>query len=68
MDDPNDIVASFTYCLHALRLDYKTTCDALDKWSGGDPQEQEFLDCKKKELFRALVEHSFNEIDTDSAP
>ena len=39
----DDIVATFSYDIHALRLEYKTTCDALEHWRGGDPTEQEFL-------------------------
>jgi hypothetical protein len=44
--------------LNALRLEYKTTCDALRNWPGGDPSEQDFLECKKQEIFRALAEQS----------
>jgi hypothetical protein len=39
-------------------LEYKTTCDALRNWPGGDPSEQDFLECKKQEIFRALAEQS----------
>lgn len=52
-------VVTFSYDINGLRLEYKTTCDALDKWAGGDPREQEFLTYKKQELFRALAEQSF---------
>jgi|TARA_R100000081_G_C4663717_1_gene88946 hypothetical protein len=58
MDDP---VASFSYNLKALRLEYKTTCDALRNWPGGDPEEQRFLIHKKEQVFRLLLEHSFLE-------
>lgn len=55
----DDVVATFSYNLVALRLEFKTTCDALRNWPGGPPEEQEFLEQKKQELFRALMEHSF---------
>jgi|TARA_Y100000589_G_scaffold161622_1_gene153550 hypothetical protein len=54
----NEPVATFSYDLNALRLEYKTTCDALRNWPGGDPNEQDFLECKKQEIFRALAEQS----------
>lgn len=56
----DDAVAHFSYDLTALRLEYKTTCDALAYWRGGDPAEQEFLLEKKQEVFRALAEASFS--------
>ena len=55
----DDAVAHFSYDLTALRLEYKTTCDALTHWRGGDPAEQQFLMGKKQEVFRALAEASF---------
>ena len=54
----NESVATFSYDLNALRLEYKTTCDALRNWPGGDPNEQDFLECKTQEIFRALAEQS----------
>jgi len=49
-----------SYDIRGLRLEYKTTCDAYDRWPGGDPQEQIFLEQKKKKLFRLLAEHCFD--------
>ena len=54
-------IAQFSYDLTALRLEYKTTCDALTYWRGGDPAEQQFLLEKKQEVFRALAEASFSD-------
>ena len=53
-----EIVASFNLDLRALKLEFKTTCDALRNWPGGPAEEQEFLGYKKQELFRALVEQT----------
>ena len=54
-----EIVASFNLDLRALKLEFKTTCDALRNWPGGPAEEQEFLEHKKQELFRALVEQTY---------
>ena len=56
---PNDIVATFNLDLQALKLEFKTTCDALKNWTGGPAEEQEFLEYKKQELFRVLVEQTY---------
>ena len=56
---PNDIVATFNLDLQALKLEFKTTCDALKNWAGGPAEEQEFLEYKKQELFRVLVEQTY---------
>jgi len=55
-----DVVATFNYNLAALKLEFKTTCDALRNWPGGAAEEQDFLLHKKQELFRALMEHSYD--------
>ena len=55
----NDIVATFNLDLQALKLEFKTTCDALKNWTGGPAEEQEFLEYKKQELFRVLVEQTY---------
>ena len=56
-----EIVASLHLDLRSLKLEYKTTCDALRNWPGGPAEEQEFLEYKKQELFRALLEHTFHD-------
>ena len=56
----DDAVAHFSYDLTALGLEYKTNCEMLANWCGGDPAEQEFLLEKKQEVFRALAEACFS--------
>ena len=56
-----EIVASFHLDLRALQLEFKTTCDALRNWPGGPAEEQEFLEYKKRELFRALLEQTLQD-------
>ena len=58
-DPSHEIVATLHLSSGALRLAYKTTCDALRNWSGGDPLEQQFLAESKDQLFRCLLEQSF---------
>ena len=58
-DHSDEIVAIVQLSQEALRLAYKTTSDALRNWPGGDPQEQQFLAESKDQLFRCLLEHSF---------
>jgi len=58
-DSSGEIVATVHLNQKALRLAYKTTCDALRNWSGGDPLEQQFLAESKDQLFRCLLELSF---------
>lgn len=58
-DYSGEIVATVHLNLEALRLAYKTTCDALRNWPGGDPLEQQFLAESKDQLFRCLLEQSF---------
>jgi hypothetical protein len=48
-----------------LELIYKSVCLHLDKWSGGDPQEQVNLGHLKSNLFRILLESQFPENSTD---
>ena len=58
-DHSQEIVATVHLSREALRLAYKTTCDALRYWPGGDPLEQQFLAESKDQLFRCLLEQSF---------
>ncbi|MAR08157.1 MAG: hypothetical protein CL862_13820 [Cyanobium sp. NAT70] len=53
-------VASIEFDHNGLRLAYKTTSDALDRWGGGDPVEQEFLMHMKDQLFRCLMESTLS--------
>ena len=57
-------VASFAYCINSLRLEYSTTCKALDLWPGGDPQEQEFLLKKKDQVYRCLLDYTLQNLET----
>ena len=58
-DYSGEIVATVHLNLEALRLAYRTTCDALRNWRGGAPLDQQFLAESKDQLFRCLLEQSF---------
>ena len=43
-----------------LYLLYKSVSVHLDKWTGGDPDEQERLQYLKNFLYRVVLEYKFN--------
>ena len=62
-DRSDEVVAVLHLNHEALKLAYKTTCDALRNWPGGNPDEQLFLVEIKDQLFRCLLEQSMGEHD-----
>ena len=44
-----------------LHLIYKSVSVHLDKWTGGDPEEQERLQYLKNFLYRIVLEYNFNQ-------
>jgi len=56
-------VASFSYCINSLRLEYRTTCKALELWPGGDPAEQAFLLKKKDQVYRCLLDYTLENME-----
>ena len=42
-----------------LQLIYKSVSVHLDKWTGGDPEEQERLQYLKNFLYRIVLEYKF---------
>ena len=57
--DPNEIYINLDITKDGLALVYRSVCFHLDKWSGGDPREQEALVMMKDNLFRLLLESQF---------
>ena len=51
--------------IEGIRLVHKAFKIAVDKWPGGDPVEQEELIAMRDNFFRIILEHQFNNIDTD---
>ena len=43
-----------------LHLIYKSVSVHLDKWTGGDPEEQERLQYLKNFLYRIVLEYKFS--------
>jgi len=44
-----------------VRILYKSVSYHLDKWSGGEPEEQERLYYMKGWLYRMILDYQFNE-------
>ena len=47
--------------IDAIRLIHTGLSQAVEKWSGGDPQEQEDLIAMRDNFFRLILENQFNE-------
>ena len=47
--------------IDAIRVIHTGLSQAVQKWSGGDPQEQEDLIAMRDNFFRLILENQFNE-------
>ena len=47
--------------IDAIRLIYTGLSQAVEKWSGGDPQEQQDLIAMKNNFYRLILENQFDE-------
>ena len=45
--------------IEAVRVIHTGLSQAVDKWSGGDPMEQEDLLAMRDHLYRIMLEHRF---------
>lgn len=57
--NPNQEYINLDITKDGLELIYKSVCVHLDKWSGGDANEQVALGHLKNNLFRILLERQF---------
>ncbi len=46
--------------IQAVRCIHKGLKQAVDKWSGGDPMEQEDLITMRDHFYRIMLEHRFD--------
>ena len=46
--------------IQAVRIIHKGLKQAVDKWSGGPPEEQEDLQAMRDHFYRIILEHSFS--------
>ena len=46
--------------IQAVRIIHTGLKQAVDKWSGGDPAEQEDLSTMRDHFYRIILEHSFS--------
>jgi len=54
-----NIAAQMEMDLNALRVLHRVVVDAHDRWSGGDPEEQNLLASMRQQLYAALMENLF---------
>ena len=47
--------------IDAIRLIHTGLSQAVEKWSGGDPQEQQDLITMRDNFFRLILENQFDE-------
>ena len=53
----HDIAAHMEMDLNALRVLHRVVVDAHDRWSGGDPEEQNLLASMRHQLYAALMDN-----------
>jgi hypothetical protein len=46
--------------IEAVRIIHKGLSQAYEKWSGGEPQEQEDLLAMRDHFYRIMLEHRFD--------
>ena len=46
--------------IEAVRIIHMGLTQAVDKWSGGNPQEQEDLIAMRDHFYRIMLEHRFS--------
>ena len=46
--------------IQAIRIIHKVLSQAVEKWSGGCPQEQEDLIAMRDNFYRLVLEHQFD--------
>lgn len=46
--------------IEAIRVIHTGLCQAVDKWTGGPPQEQEDLIAVRDNFYRIILEHQFS--------
>ena len=48
--------------IRGIRLIHTGLSQAVEKWSGGDPEEQENLIAMRDNFYRLILEYQFDEI------
>jgi len=46
--------------IEAVRIIHKGLSQAVEKWSGGEPEEQEDLTTMRDHFYRIMLEHQFD--------
>ena len=64
-EDPDDQYYSIELNIHGIRAIHSGLSQAVEKWAGGDPQEQENLQSMRDHFYRIILEHSFENMSLD---
>ena len=51
--------------IEAVRVIHTGLSQAVNKWAGGDPMEQEDLQAMRDHFYRIILEHSFENMSLD---
>ena len=51
--------------IEAVRIIYTGLSQACEKWSGGDPVEQEYLIAMRDNFYRLILEYSFENMSLE---
>ena len=49
--------------IRGIRLIHEGLCQAVTKWSGGDPDQQQDLIAMRDNFYRLVLEHQFQSMD-----
>ena len=61
-NDDQDTIVDMSFAIEDVYLTYKSVCVHLEKWTGGEPAEQERLYMLKDFLYRIILEYKFREL------
>jgi len=63
--DPNDEYYNIQLNIEGIRLIHTGLKQAVEKWSGGDPVEQEYLIAMRDNFYRLILEYSFENMSLE---
>ena len=61
--DEDNVYVQLDLDIEDVHFLYRSVCFHLEKWSGGDPGEQEHLYYMKDFLYRIVLEYKFEHMD-----
>lgn len=64
-ENPEDQYYSIELNYPGIKCIHAALCQAVEKWAGGEPMEQENMISMRDNFYRLLLEHSFENISLD---